>query len=561
MMMKKTAKLFTVVLVVCAMLMSIIATTLVSAEEANLPEAIDGEVTSVETFETEEPAAEEPEAEEPAAEEPAAEEPAADEPVAEEPVANEPVADEPAADEPVVDEPVADEPVANEPVADEPVANEPVADEPVANEPVANEPVADEPVAKEPVVDEPVVSEPVVEEPVVEEPVVEEPVVEEPVVEEAEDEEAEDEETVEFSCELTAKLENEGDIIEGQQIVLNATVLNANMEFSFRWQRTPVERNADEEEIWTDISNVFTYTFDATENADDYFYRATVTAEDGTVICSERISFDVLPAEEIITSEPETEEAGDAESADAEPKANEEPMADEEPSAEGKPVAEEAFEGDEAPQDTYENKTIVLGDEETGIVVREGADSQAASFTTLSAGAEVTVLRQDGDWVMVFANNAYGFIHVNDLAGYLGLAEIEDYETPLGIPGKIPEFDSESMLTEQDLPENALLLAEILDELNEDRSVNIYMGFEGEELRFGDEVTLYAVLNGYDDCVFTVQWQISPNDEDEDYTDIDGENELTCSFVVTEENYTNYWRIVTTITAVNVPDELLKAKD
>ena len=250
-MMKKTAKLFTVVLVICAMLMSMISTTLVSAEEANLPEAIGEEVTSVETVGTEEPAAEEPEAEEPAAEEPAAEEPAADEPVAEEPVA---------------DEPAADEPVANEPAADEPVV-----DEPVVNEPVVNEPV----------VDEPVVSEPVVNEPVVEEP-------------------------VEFSCELTARLENEGDIIEGQQIVLNATVLNANMEFSFKWQRTPMERNEDEEEIWTDISNVLTYTFDATEEADDYFYRATVTAEDGTVICSDRISFDVLPAEENIASEPET---------------------------------------------------------------------------------------------------------------------------------------------------------------------------------------------------------------------------------------------------------------
>ena len=115
---------------------------------------------------------------------------------------------------------------------------------------------------------------------------------------------------------LVVKLENEGDIIEGQQITLSATVLNANKEFSFRWQRTPVERNEDEEEIWTDISNVLTYTFDATEEADDYFYRATVTAEDGTVLCSDRISFDVLPAEENIVNEPETEETGDVDSAE-----------------------------------------------------------------------------------------------------------------------------------------------------------------------------------------------------------------------------------------------------
>ena len=141
---------------------------------------------------------------------------------------------------------------------------------------------------------------------------------------------------------------------------------------------------------------------------------------------------------------------------------------------------------------------------------------------------------------------------------------IEEYETPLGIPGQAasveaPEFNSSNLLTEEDLPENAMLLAEILDELNEERSINIYIGFEGDELHFGDEATLYAVLKGYEDCVFTVQWQIS--DDDVDYADLEGENNLTYSTIVTEENYTKYWRIVATITAVNVPDELLNGQD
>ena len=43
----------------------------------------------------------------------------------------------------------------------------------------------------------------------------------------------------------------------------------------------------------------------------------------------------------------------------------------------------------------------------------------------------------------------------------------------------------------------------------------------------------------------------------ENYKDIRKQNGLTYSLVVTEQNYTNYWRIVATITAVNVPDDLV----
>lgn len=447
-MMKKTAKLFTVVLVICAMLMSMISTTLVSAEEANLPEAIGEEVTSVETVGTEEPAAEEPEAEEPAAEEPAAEETAADEPEAEEPVAEEPVAEEPAAEEPVADEPVADEPVADETV---------------------------------------------VEEPVVEEPVVEEPVVEEPV----------EDETVEFSGELVVKLENEGDIIEGQQITLSATVLNANMDYSVQWQRTPQERKEDEEEIWSDISNVLTYTFDATENADDYFYRAVLTAEDETTLYSERISFDVLPAEEIVENEPETEEPAAEEPVAEEPVADEEPATDEEPAAEEELVAkEELIEDYETPLGIYEYKTIVLGDGETGINVREGADSLAAIYTTLPAGTEVTVLRQDGDWVMVFANEAFGFIYIDDLAGYLDLEEEEEKEEePVEgiavIEKKVTIFTSRRTLMEEGEEIQLTSKLEGFEDCEEIRyvwKVDKGNGFEVVEGETGDTLTYTASL-------------------------------------------------------------------
>ena len=536
-MMKKTAKLFTVVLIVCAMLTSIIATTLVSAEEENLPEAIDGEVTSAETIGTEEPTAEEPEAEEPAAEEPAAEEPAAEEPAAEEPTAEEPVAEEPVVEEPVVEEPVAEEPVVEEPVAEEPVAEEPVAEEPVAEEPVAEEPVAEEPVAEEPVAEEPVAEEPVVEEPVAEEPIAEEPVAEEPIAEEpvaeepvAEEPVAEEpvveepvaEETLVFSCELSAKLENVGDIIEGQQITLNATVLNANMDYSFQWQRTPKERNEDEEEIWSDIENTLTYTFEATEDADDYFYRAALTAEDGTTLYSDRISFDVLPAEETIEEEQiaeepvveeiVVEEPADEEPAAEEPEAEEETGAGEELAADEELVAEEeVIEDYETPLGIYEYKTIVLGEEETGINVREGADSLAAIYMTLPAGTEVTVLRQDGDWVMVFANEAFGFIYIDDLAGYLDLEEEEEKEEePVEgiavIEKKVTIFTSRRTLMEE-----------------------------------GEEIQLTSKLEGFEDCEeIRYVWKV---DKGNGFEVVEGENGDTLTYTASLESLNWDWHL------------------
>ena len=127
------------------------------------------------------------------------------------------------------------------------------------------------------------------------------------------------------------------------------------------------------------------------------------------------------------------------------------------------------------------------------------------------------------------------------------IEEIEDYETPLGLPTAAAE--------QQELPENATLIGEILDELNANRRIQIYITGENEEIRFGDKVTLHSVLVGYEDCEYNIQWQVSPDDKN--YTDVVGEVGANYSFVVTEDNYTNYWRVAVTITAVNIPDSLI----
>ena len=119
------------------------------------------------------------------------------------------------------------------------------------------------------------------------------------------------------------------------------------------------------------------------------------------------------------------------------------------------------------------------------------------------------------------------------------------------------ELSGDDIISEDQLPYNAKLIAEILDETNEGRTISIYASYDGDELYFGDMVTLIAVLKGYDDCIFTAQWQQSKDDAT--WFDMVGENNLFCSFEVTEENYMDYWRIMIHISAVEIDDELLQS--
>lgn len=108
-----------------------------------------------------------------------------------------------------------------------------------------------------------------------------------------------------------------------------------------------------------------------------------------------------------------------------------------------------------------------------------------------------------------------------------------------------------------ELPANARLMAIIEDELNAERSVSIYAAYDGDTLSFGDSVALIAVLNGYENTAYTLQWQSSADNQE--WEDIAGENAASYSFIITEANYTNYWRVSVTITGVIVPDDVAAA--
>lgn len=108
-----------------------------------------------------------------------------------------------------------------------------------------------------------------------------------------------------------------------------------------------------------------------------------------------------------------------------------------------------------------------------------------------------------------------------------------------------------------ELPANARLMAIVEDELNAERSVSMYAVYDGDTLTFGDKVTLIAVLNGYDNTAYDLQWQSSADDKN--WVDVAGETAASYAFTISEANYMNYWRVAVTITGVIVPDDVVAA--
>lgn len=96
---------------------------------------------------------------------------------------------------------------------------------------------------------------------------------------------------------------------------------------------------------------------------------------------------------------------------------------------------------------------------------------------------------------------------------------------------------------------NAEKIATIEDVLNPNRSIDIYASWEGDALYFGAEARLTAALRGYDNVVYTVQWETSKDGAN--WRAVEGANATTYALTVTEENYMDFWRVRVTVTGVD----------
>ena len=216
----------------------------------------------------------------------------------------------------------------------------------------------------------------------------------------------------------------------------------------------------------------------------------------------------------------------------------EEPTAEptEEPVVE--PTEEPVIEPTETPK-PYDGP-IAVGNAE----VHAAPDADSPVVFTVPNGAAIKVFSTEGDWAKVEAHGFSGYLHRDHVRG-VAFAQ----------PAATPVPEQPENITEDDLPDNARLLGVIQDKLSAERSVSVYASYDGEYVTFGDTVTLYAVLHGYEDTVYTLQWQSSPDNAS--WADISGAVSASYAVTVTEANYTDYYRVAVTINGVIVADELL----
>ena len=132
-------------------------------------------------------------------------------------------------------------------------------------------------------------------------------------------------------------------------------------------------------------------------------------------------------------------------------------------------------------------------------------------------------------------------------AGAVPEDALPDANDPDTLSNEANAFDA----PEADAPEEheGVKIATITDALDASRYIDIYAIFEGDSLHAGVVVTLAASLHGYENLVYTLQWEMSDGG---DWVPVGQLNAVTYSFRLTEALYNASWRIVVNITEAKV---------
>ena len=114
--------------------------------------------------------------------------------------------------------------------------------------------------------------------------------------------------------------------------------------------------------------------------------------------------------------------------------------------------------------------------------------------------------------------------------------------------GKLVLDENGDPIVKDTVPADAEKLLTLEDQLNPDRYMDVYISWKDGRKEIGNEATLVAVLYGYDNLVYTLQWQNSKDDAN--WTDVPGATDARLCVVATEENACDFWRVQVIITDV-----------
>lgn len=208
----------------------------------------------------------------------------------------------------------------------------------------------------------------------------------------------------------------------------------------------------------------------------------------------------------------------------------EEPVVEPEAPVEEPTVEEPAVEPTEEPivEETEAPAEEVVEE----VVEEEAAEEEAAVVYTFERDENgALVLDESGNPVAIVPEGAE--IPVTYLRDENGALVLDENGDPI-VTATVP-VDADKILT-------------LADHLNPDRYIDVYISWAEGEAAVGNTATLIAVTYGYDNMVYSLQWQRSKDDAN--WTDVSGATSSRLTVVTTEENAYDYWRVQVIITDV-----------
>ncbi len=176
-----------------------------------------------------------------------------------------------------------------------------------------------------------------------------------------------------------------------------------------------------------------------------------------------------------------------------------------------KPVAKPTEEPASDPLEGLRQIVVVLPARENEVPLKAEADEKAESLAMIPAGVMLYVKDIDAQW------------------SYAVYGELEGY-----VPtGKIALYNAEVT------PEEEAVV----------RTISVSSSIDGRlVVNEGETVVLSAVLTGFDDAAYEMQWQYTP-DGGETVCDVEGANDLAYAYTITRENASWLYRLSITVLA------------
>ena len=403
------------------------------------------------------------------------------------PVQEEPKEEPAPAPEPVKEPepaPVPEAPKAEEPKA-EPAPEAPKAEEPKA-EP-APAPVTEEPKA-EPAPEAPKAEEPKAEEPKAEETKAEESKTEETKAEESQTEEPKPEEKpVEQPTVPVTKVEQPAEEAPAADVVVKE-----NITVRIEWE--------DEDNALGLRPTTLAVTL---SGSDGQTYSATLAEKDGwqhtfadlTTQRGAEVIYYSVDADDVTDYDKDVRGLTVTYTCTAQPVAEEEPIIDEQPAAEDETLIDDQMDGDPAELPDGDGPTVTETEDGTVIDMGETAEEPVE-------GEEANADKPEED-------------------GELD----EDFILPE--EGELPEEDAEPEIPE--IPEIDF------------STLSVAISAESDVVELGGDMVLTAILTGFEDLNYTLQWQFSADNAN--WANVDGATGSTLRVQMNEENRDYFWRV------------------